>query len=215
MKEIDIAYLQKLMKEGRSAVQYAWEHYEELAARKHTYTLYGPYAYHIGASVPSKMTPKSARKLLKSTRRKKYLAYELDENFKVLRTVSVMNYSRVECVYHHFELGDATYAYPFGENKKSLYNDEINVIRYSDGVPVYFALVSRKLIYAQFYEYMESQKMLVSTYRFWPTAQYSMYGYPIDWKAPIGALNSPVDCHCEEEFSEYIDFANWFKQEEQ
>lgn len=211
MYEIGIDGLQKLMKEGRSAAQYAWDHYEELAARKHTYTLYGPYAYHIGAGVPSKMTHKSARRLLKSTRRKDYLAYELDENYKILRTISVMNYTEVECVFHHFKIGNATYAYPFSGNGKALYNDEINVLHYSNGIPTYFGLVSQNFIFAQFYEYVESNKMLVSTYRFSSKAEYTRYGYPIDWSAPLGAVNSPVDRHCTEEVPEYIDFSHWFK----
>lgn len=213
MYEIGVDGLQKLMNEGRNAVQYAWEHYEELAARKHTYTLYGPYAYHIGAGVPSKMTHKSARKLLKSTRRKDYLVYELDENYKVLRTISVMNHTEVECIFHHFEIGGATYAYPFSGNKKSLYNDEINVIHYSNEKPSYFGLISQGFIFAQFYEYVEPNRMFVSTYRFSPNAKYTRYGYPIDWNAPIGALNSPVDRHEAEEVPEYIDFSCWFKQE--
>ena len=130
MCEIDIAELKRLMAAGRNAAQYAWDHYEELAARKHTYTLYGPYAYGIGASIPSKPIPPKVRQLLKSTRRKDYLIYELDDDFNVLRTISVTNHTEIECIYHHYQLDDVIYAYPFRGNEKLMYNDTVSGMKY-------------------------------------------------------------------------------------
>lgn len=211
MYEIGIDSLSQLLEDGRTAAEYAWKHYEELAKRKHSHTLYGPYAYDIGACIPSKMTPKRARKLTPSTRRKDYLIYQLDEEYNVIRTISMMDYSKVDCVYHHFELNGVWYAYPFRGEEKALYKDTTAILKFSDGKPVYFGLASRNLLFAQFYEYVSSEKMIVSTYRYWPTAKFTQYGYPADREAPLGALNSPVDFHCTEEVSEYIDFSHWFQ----
>ena len=211
MFEIGIEELRKLFYEAREAAKYAREHYDDFASRPHTYTLYGPEAYNIGASVPSKLTPIRARKLLKKTRRKYHVIYELDSEYRVLRTVHMIDYTRTDCTYHHFELNGIQYAYPFRERDRRIYTDKITVLKYDLGKPVYYAIVSRGLLFAQFYEYPEPGKMIVSTYRYFHTAKTTMFGLPVDWSAPIGAMNSPVQRHCTEETPVDIDFSKWFK----
>lgn len=213
MYEIGIDELQQLFIEARVVAKYAWEHYEDFASREHTYTLYGPEAYDLGASVPSSLTPIRARKLLKSTRRKNYVIYELDASYNVLRTIHMLDYTKVDCTYHHFDLDGIKYAYPFRGNGRGMYTDKITVQKYSGGLPVYYAIAANNLLFAQFYEYPEPNKMVVSTYRYFPTAQITMHGYPVDWNAPIGAPNSPVQRHCREEVPAYIEFSSWFEQE--
>jgi len=211
MFEIGVDDLHKLLLEGRMAAQYAWEHYDELAARKATYTLYGPYAHYIGAGVPSNLTPKKARKLAKNTRRKDYLIYELDETYKVLRTISVCDYAKTECVYHQFELNGTSYAYPFRGSEKVMYTDSVVACRFLHGKPTYFGIVDKPLLLAQFYEYDSSNEMTVSTYQYWPIAKHTKHGYPVEHNAPIGALNSSVQIHCHKEVCEFVDFAEWFR----
>ena len=65
MYEIGITEIQQLFLEAREAAKYAREHYIDFASREHSYTLYGPEAYNLGASVPSSLTSTRARKLLK------------------------------------------------------------------------------------------------------------------------------------------------------
>lgn len=211
MYEIGIDDLHNLLLQGRTAAQYAWDHYEELVARNSTYTLYGPYAHYTGAGVPSNLIPKKARKLLKNTHRKDYLIYELDEEYKVLRTTSVYDYTKIDCVYHHFELNGTSYAYPFRGNEKVMYTDSVVACRFWDEKPVYFGIVDKPLLFAQFYEYESSNVMTVSTYQYWPTAKHTKHGYLVDRNASIGALNSPVQRHCHKESIEYIDFSKWIK----
>jgi hypothetical protein len=211
MYEIGIEGLHQLFLEARSAAKYAREHYENFISREHAFTLYGPEAYNLGASVPSKLTPMRARKLLKSTRRKNHIIYELDSEYKVLRTIHMIDYTRADCTYHHFELDGIQYAYPFRGRDDRLYNDKITVLKYDQGRPTYYAIVSTGLLFAQFYEYPEPDKMNVSTYRYFHTAKTTMYGMPVDWDAPIGAMNSPVHRHCEEETPVEIDFSKWFR----
>lgn len=211
MYEIDIAGLNQLLNDARIAAKYAREHYGELASRKHTHTLYGPDTYDIGASVPSKIVPSRARKLLKNTRRKDYFAYELDEKYKVLRTIHVLDYATVDCTFHHFELNGVIYAYPFRGSGSEQYNDAIYAIKYSVGKPLYYAVARSNYLFVQFYEQLANDNMCVSTYRYSINAPKSVYGYPADHNAPIGALNSPVQRHCTEEVPEYIDFSQWFK----
>lgn len=211
MYEIKIEGLQQLLTEARSAAAFARERYEEFAARKHTYTLYGPSAHSLGASIPSSYTPTRARKLLKTTRRRDYIVYELDEEYKVLRTVHMLDYTYPDYTYHHFELNGVSYAYPFRCRVGDLYNDKIAVMKYSANNPVYFAIASENLLFSQFYEYLSPKKMIVSTYRFFPKAKYTQYGFPVDWNAPIGELNSPVQRKCKEEVPQLIDFSQWFK----
>lgn len=210
MYEIGVAELHQLFVEAREAAKYAREHYDDFASREHTYTLYGPEAYDIGASVPSVLTPTRARKLLKSTRRKNYIIYELDSGYRVLRTIHMIDYTRTDCTYHHFELEGIQYAYPFRERDGRMYTDKITVLKYDKGRPSYYAIVARNLLFAQFYEYPEHDKMIVSTYRYWPNGKYTLLGLPVDWNAPIGELNSPVERHCTEEAPIEIDFSKWF-----
>lgn len=211
MYEIDTEGLHQLLLEARSGVEYAWEHYDELAAREHTYTLYGPHTARLGASIPSSFTPVKARKLLKTTRRKNYLIYELDSSYNVLRTIHMLDYTKFDCTFHHFELNGVTYAYPFRKNEKKMYNDAICVLKFAEGNPVYYACAYSSFLFAQFYEYPAPEKMLVSTYRYWTNATHTQYGYPVDRNAPIGALNSPVQRHCQEEVPAYIEFSHWFE----
>lgn len=212
MHEIGIDGMHQLLLDGHRAVQYAWDHYEELAARKHTYTLYGPYAYNIGASIPSSMTPTRARKLLKTTHRKDYLIYHLDNDYKVIRTIVMLNYTKVEHTYHHFELDGVTYACPFRGTEKILpVNGHIESLKFSNGKPDFFGVRYCNFVFAQFYKYIDTDKMLVSTYRYFPFAKYNMNSYPIDPNAPVGALNSSIDRHCREEVPGDTDFSRWLK----
>ena len=211
MFEIGIDELDQLFAEGRSAAKYALEHYDDLSQRVHSNVLYGPDAYDIGASVPSKIVPPSARKLLKSTRRKNYLIYQLDEKYKVIRTIHMLDYTQIDCTFHHFELNGTSFAYPFRGDGRNIYNDATYVLKYMDGRPVYYAVVRSNYLFAQFIEYSSSDEMIVSTYRYSPTAKYTRHGYPVDYAAPIGALNSPVQRYCAEEAPAYIDFSYWFK----
>ena len=210
MHEIDINGLQQLIEKGKLAKQYALDHYEELVARKHTYTLFGPYTYGIGASRPTKPTPKHARKLQRSTRRKDFLVYELDENYKVLRTKAVINHSYIDCIYHHFEMGGITYAYPFDGTTKKVFTDTVSAIKFLNNKPIFYAETGENSMFAQFYEYISPEKMVFTEYWYTPTSRYSLQGYSTDPSAPVGALNSPAARICTEETPEYIDFSRWF-----
>lgn len=211
MFEVSVEDLHKLLLAGRSASQYAIAHYDQLAARQCAHTLYGPECHALGASVPSSLTPVRARMLLSKTRRKNHVIYELDDSYDVIRTVHMLDYSNVDCTYHHFHLNGVHYAYPFRGSGKQMYNDEIAAIKYVDNKPFYYALISKNLLFIQFYEHLGAETMMVSTYRYWPTAEYSQYGYPIDKNAPIGAPNSCVQRHCREEPFVSINFAEWLE----
>ena len=118
MIEISMSELELFMQKGRYAAQYAWEHYDELFARKAKFTLYEPVAYGVGAGMPGKFVPQSVRKLMKQTRRKNYLVYELDDKYQLLRTVLVQNNEKVLYTYQCFELDGTMYGCPFLEGEK-------------------------------------------------------------------------------------------------
>ena len=211
MYEIDIAGLEKLMQAGHAAEEYAWNHYDELIARKHSYTLYGPNSYGIGASIPGKIVPRNARKLTKKTRRKDYTVYELDEDFKVLRTIAVLDYTKIDVTFHHFEMNGVTYAVPFYGNQKEMGGSDTFALQFADNRPIYCGIIGGRSIAAQFYEYQSDSKMIVTSYGYWPVSKFSRHGYPVDPSAPIGSLNSPADRGVSEESIEYIEFSRWFE----
>lgn len=213
MYEIGLESLQQIMREARAAAKYAREHYDLLASREKTYTLYGPEADFIGACIPSSMTPSRARNLLPKTHRKNYVIYELDEAYLPLRTIHVLDYNKVNLTYHHFTYNGISYAYPFRGRGNEIATDDIAVLKLSEDRTQYFALASRNLLFIQFYTYESENTMSVSTYRYFPTAKYTIHGYPVDWNAPIGALNSPVQRNCYQEPVNNIDFSRWFHAE--
>ena len=117
MIELTLDDLKQLLLDGRRARQYAQDHFEDHAAREATYTLYGPYASKTGAAIPGRFTPKSARNLTLKTRRKTYLIYELDNEYKLVRIKDVFR-SINDNTYHCFELDGVQYSCPFLFNQK-------------------------------------------------------------------------------------------------
>ena len=213
MCELDRSALDAIHAEHLQAAEYARKHYNELANRKHTYTLYGRDTYCIGVQIPSRFIHKSERKLLKSTRRENYTVYELDGNYNVLRTIHMLEHgNRIDCTYHHFELNGFHYAYPFRKDTGEEYTGEIAVLKHNqDGKPAYFALASEYQLVIELYAYPSADSMLVSTYLYHVTAETSYYGLPIDPNAPINAENSNIVHFCNEQQPNLVDFSQYFQ----
>lgn len=212
MYEIGIEGLYQLIQEGRVGADYAWANRSELTDRKHTYTLYGPHSQSLSASIPSSLAPAKVRQIRKTTRRKDYIIYELDASYKPLRTIVMLDYTKCDCVFHHFELNGVTYAYHFDKYGRPAYNDRICVLKYRDGKPWYYGGMTATYIFAEFYEYLEQDKMGITCYSFAPNATHTQFGFPVDWNAPIGTENSPVTRYYREETVQYIDFSHWFEE---
>ena len=100
---------------------------------------------------------------------------------------------------------------PLREAKISVLDDMVLFLKFQDGKPICYGNLSNTMVFVQFYEYISPERMLVSTYRYWPSSERSIYGYPIDPNAPIGALNSSVHQRFYEEEAEDTDFSRWFK----
>lgn len=208
MYEITMDELQQMLRDRCIAIKYAWDHREEITSREHAFTLYGPYVPGIGASIPcNTVTSKRARKLVHKTRRKDYIIYHLDESYQVLRTILVLD-RKTSHIHHHFELDGAVYVYTY---ESPALNQRIEFFRYKDGKPVSYGEILSNFVFVQFYEYVDAEKMLVTTYRYSPKAKHSIYGHPIDPDAPIGADNSSVHQRFYEETPENTDFSRWFK----
>lgn len=214
MIDLTLEDLKQLLLDGRRARQYAIDHYEELAAREAIYTLYGPYAYNTGAAVPWSYTPKRARNLTLKTRRKKYLIYELDSEYKLIRIRDVFN-SVNDNTYHCFDLDGVQYSCPFLFNQKENSLGSVVAVTYKDGKPYNFAFLSENVLFVRFCEYVSQGKALMTEYGYNPVSEYTLHGYPTDPDAPIGALNSPATRVCWEEEPIYTDFSQFFKKAEE
>lgn len=210
MREISIHELERFLQTGKQVTQYAWDHYEELAVRKKEYTLYGPYDYGIGAGMPGKFISLHSRKLTKKTRQNNYLIYELDSDYKLLRVVTVRDQTKIESVYHCFEMDGVQYAYPFRGTDKKSFKDEVLAVCTVDQQPQYLAWLSPNSVMVQFFDYVCPEKMAVTTYSYTPTAKFTVNGYPVDHSAAIGTLNSPVERGHWEEKPTYTDFSAFF-----
>lgn len=210
MIDLTLDDLKQLLLDGRRAAQYAWDHYEELASREATYTLYGPYAHGTGVAIPWGYTPKSARNLTLKTRRKKYMIYELDNEYKLLRTTQVLDSASIN-TYHCFELDGIQYACPFLPNQKKTGFGNVIGLGYKNGKPYYSGFLSNNVVFAHFFEYLSQEKVLITEYAYNPVSKYTLHGYLTDPDAPISALNSAANRMCWEEEPMYTDFAQWFK----
>ena len=105
MYQASIDELHQMLVGMRRVADHALAHGEEMfSSVKHSYTLYGPYAYFLGVTIPSRLTPDRSRVLKKTTLREKYIAYELDSDYKIVRTVHIRDHSKITCTFHHFEI---------------------------------------------------------------------------------------------------------------
>ena len=211
MKDLNIEDLKQLLSDGIQARQYAWDHYEELAAREAMYTLYGPYDYGIGAARPGRLVSKSSRTLALKTRKKQHMIYELDSEYKLLRVTQVLDSESIN-IYHCFELNDVQYACPFLPNQKKIGFGDVIAVSYKNGMPYYSAFLARNVLLADFLEFVSSEKVLITAYAYNPVSKYTLHGYLTDLDAPIGALNSAVQRVCYEEEPMYTDFSQWFRK---
>lgn len=214
MKDLNMEDLKQLLLDGRRALKYAWDHYEELAAREAVYTLYGPYDHGIGAATPGKIIPKASRVLTLKTRKKSYMTYELDGEYNLIRVNYVLN-SKRDGTYHCFELNGIRYACHFRYNQKEISRrDEVLAVGYKNGKPYYYGTLGEHFVLANFYEYVSPEIMHVIGYSYHPVSGYSLRGYPIDPEAPLGELNSPAQRYCWDEKPMYTDFSKYFRETE-
>lgn len=210
MIDLTIEEIKKIQLDGRKAAEYAWDHYEELVKREKVYTLYGPYAYGIGAAIPWGFISKSARNLSTKTRRKNYNIYELDGEYKLIRVRQVFN-SVNDQTYECYELDGVQYAFPFLFNQRRSGGSEVIAVKYNDGRPCFLGFLAKNVVYAHFLENVSQEKVFITSYSYNPISEYTPHGYLTDVNAPIGALNSAVQRVCREEEKEYTDFSQWFK----
>lgn len=213
ISELNIEDLKQMLVAGRRARQYALDHYEELAAREAVYTLYGPYDYRIGAAAPGPIVSKNSRKLAFKTKRKNYLVYELDSDYKLLRVKHVFE-QRNDPIYHCFGLDDIQYACPFKYNQNEVYGTEVIAFVSKDRKPYLHANMTENSLLAEFYEYVSPEKVRVTGYSYHPISNYTVHGHPTDPNAPLGELNSPAQKSAYEEKPLYTDFSKFFEEDE-
>ena len=194
MREIGYNDFYDLMEKGRLARNYALMHYDELASRPAAHIWYGPSSYFLGGMVP--IRSKSAKALeaysvTTSTRRKSYTAYELDENYKIIRVKHVRK-SVLDCTYHLFEIDGITYGQPFFRDQNKPYPQATMAIQYANGHPAYQAMTSgNHYLYAEFYDYPDPNTVHADLYLFIPEGTVAP-GVPKNHDAPFGAWDSPV-----------------------
>ena len=213
MIDLSLDDLKRLLSDGRRARLYALDHYEELAAREPVHILYGPYTDGTGANIPGGFTPKRARNLSLKTRKKNYIIYELDSEYKLLRARQVFN-SVNDQTYQCFELDGIQYACPFLFNQKEKSYRNVIALTWKDGKPYYSAFLAKNVLIASFFEYVSSEKVLITEYTYNPVSKYATQGLLTDPDAPIGAPNAAAQRLGYEEEPMYTDFSQWFQTED-
>ncbi len=212
MEEITYEALNTIVDELNMARSYVIKNCEILKNRPHTHTLYGTTTIGLGPMIPDKrLIPKRERQLSKRTRKAVYTAYFLDENYHVLqdREVSKQNCTNLTTNLH-FEKDGVHYSHGFSEFDGQKHHGRTCFMKYYDNKPLQYAQLHHSLLLVQNYEYLSSQKMRVTTIRFFKNATRTVYGLPVCLDAPIGADNSPVLVQSWEEEPENTDFSKWF-----
>lgn len=214
-KDLTIEDLKQILSDARRAAKYALDHYDELIRREAAHTLYGPFDYFLGAAIPGKSVSMRSRALTLKTSRKKYLIYELDGEYKLLRVKQVFN-PGWDLTYHCVELEGVMYAFAFEKNQKEIWRNEIFALAHRDGKPYFYGSMTedREILHAEFYEYVSPEKVLVTGYYYNPISIYSWHGDLIDPEAPLGELNSAAHSSCWEEKPMYTDFSKYFRETE-
>lgn len=216
MYDINMDGLLEVMLRTRAEAKFARENYALLAARPHTYTLYGPEAYNVGVLIPGSLINKHARKLSpKPSRRKEHEIYQLDENLQLLRKTSMHDYDWEGCTFHCYRKGSTVYAYPFNKNG-AFSMDKISFIDYdAQNRPICFGVSSAVMLFVQFYEYISEDKMIISDYRYWPSKEYApllhhQYAGNYEWYK----VGPKMECSCMEEIPYLVDFSQWINSKQ-
>lgn len=198
--------LDDLIAKGNRARQYAWDHYEKLNSRETAYVLYGPDIHSLGVLAAGHATPARKRKLQRSTRAKRYLRYEFDWDFRLIRIRHMCNYSKIDCTYQMFELDGILYGEPFFRDRKAVYPGVTTAVKFENGRPVYYAMSRKNYLCVDFYTYPQPDRVLTDVFLYSPNSQYCSTGLPVNWDAPFGAQDSPVTLDHREDPYAHFDF---------
>lgn len=203
--DISPGELDQMIADGIVAYEYAWDHYDELFARKPEHILYGAVSTKLGAASPSHLTYTRQRILSSKLRRKEYNAYELDKEFNIIKHYTVLN-GKIASYYLHFWLNGIHYARCFyGDKKVNWRNAEhLHAIKYEDGNPVCYAIISESMVVAEFYEFVSAEKMIVTTCFYRPDNEH------LSWDAPPDSYMRPLTCGCIERIPQSVDFKRFF-----
>ena len=203
--------LDDLIAKGDRARQYAWDNYDVLNQRKTAYTLYGPDTHYLGVLAAGSATSARKRKIQRTTRSKRYLRYEFDEDFRLIRIRHMCNYSEIDCTYHMFELDGILYGEPFARDRKTVYPGFTTAVKFENGRSVYYAMSRKNYLCVDFYSYPKPDWVITDVFLYSPNSQYLSTGLPVNWDAPFGAQDSPVTLDHHEEPYCHFDFPTILK----
>lgn len=200
-----------LIAKGGRARQYAWDHYEELNDRETAYVLYGPDTHSLGVLAAGHATPARKRKLQRSTRSKRYLRYEFDGDFRLIRIRHMRNDSQIDCSYQMFELDGILYGEPFFRDRKTVYPGDTIAVKFENGKPLYYVMSSKNYLCVDYYTYPQPDRVVTDVFLYTPNSQYCSTGLPVNWNAPFGAQDSPVTLDHRDEPYVHFDFLIFLK----
>jgi hypothetical protein len=198
--------LDDLIAKGNRARQYAWDHYEVLNAKETAYVLCGPDNHSLGVLAAGHATPARKRKLQRSTLAKRYLRYEFDQDFRLIRIRHMCNYAEIDCTYQMFEMDGILYGEPFFRDRKAVYPGDTIAVKFENGRPVYYAMSRKNYLCVDFYTYPQPDRVLTDVFLYSPNSQYCSTGLPVNWDAPFGAQDSPVTLDHRDEPYVHFDF---------
>lgn len=212
MKTFTLTELEELLAVCQRAIQFAQDHRVVIESRPHVYTLYGPPSDLVGACAPCRsLTPIRERKLMRSTSRKDYMIYELDEKYMPIRNIRVAD-NRLLYSFHHFDYEGFRFAFNYGKYPQAVDRARIFGTKYENGKPVLFVAAQWGSLCALYFEYLSNERMEVSDYNMKAKKSRIPRDIPLDWEAPFGTENSPVQVCSYEDSVCYTDFSKWFEQ---
>ena len=194
--------MHRIMASCWEAYHVACTYYDQLQNRQTAYTLYGPNSLHLGILAAGHLCPSKLRKLSIKTSSKKYLKYEFDKDYNLLRIVKMTNYDKVYCTHHIFEEDGVLFCCAFKQDRNIHTSKNVYAVKYVNGDPLYFAISTPQTLIIDLYEYPTPYRVKTNSYLYSPSSKYCSTGLKASWSAPLGAQDSPVTLdYCDEEYA--------------
>lgn len=210
MRDIPFSEFYSYFEEAQQALKYAEAHLNELTKKEKKYTLYGSYQDDVGVYRPGVGSPQIKRELNIKTRKKKYTAYMLDDDYNLLRVIICVDGEIVK-VLLRVDIGERTYFPEFikDANRNVVNPGNVYMVQKGDhAFPSAFVNINQFNLWAAYYDPISEDRMEVTYYEFYDGRKYTVKipGYTFDLNAKIGEPNCQARRKCKEEDIVYTDF---------
>ena len=215
MRDVPFSDFYKIKEEAKEAINYLLKHYKEIRSLEAKYFLYGADDVGIGVARPGSRNPTINRELKTKTKRRIYLEYCVDSDYKLLRINRYID-GKITSVRYRVIVNDRMYfvrvtCHP---SVPPMIDTDVYMVHNVEGdIPREYAHISTdKIIHPVYIDPISSGKMGVTYYTFYNVDTYKDIGFMFDPDAPYGDIKCQARRYYEEEDLVYTDFKKVCKE---